>query len=128
MKCTKLTIWNFKQNKPSLIVDDIIKEYPDVNPDFIYTVLLQRGVFKWLSVRRDIIKLKNEMLSEVRNLNHKKTPEEKGYYKAIIKWRGKIRKLCHSARWVAPDFDRKANKFLNSASENLLPINGRRTK
>ena len=128
MKCTRLTIWNFRQNKPSLIVNDIIKEYPDVNPDFIYTVLLQRGVFKWLSVRRDIIKLKNEMLNEIRNLSHKKTPEEKGYYKAIIKWRGKIRKLCHSARWVAPDFDRKANKFLNSVSENLPPVNERKTK
>jgi hypothetical protein len=57
------------------------------------------------------------MLSEVRNLSHKKTPEEKGYYKSLIKWRGKIRKFCHSARWVAPDFDRKANKFLNSVSE-----------
>lgn len=112
MKCTKSTIWNFKQNKPSLVVNDIIKEYPDVNPNFIYTVLLQRGVFKWLSVRRDIIKLKNEMLKELRNLSHKKTPEEKGYYKSLIKWRAKIRKLCHSARWVAPDFDRKANKFL----------------
>ena len=117
MKCTKLTIWNFKQNKPSLVVKDIIEKYPDVDPNFIYTVLLQRGVFKWLSVRRDVIKLKKEMLNEVRNLNHRKTSEEKGYYKAVIKWRGRIRKLCHSARWTAPDFDKEANKFLSSVSE-----------
>lgn len=117
MNCNQLTIWNFRQNKPSLVVNDIIKKYPEIDPDFIYTVLLQRGIFKWLSVRRDIIKLKNEMLVEIKNLNHKKTSEEKGYYKAVIKWRKKIRKLCHSARWVAPDFDQKANKFLKSVSE-----------
>ncbi len=43
MKCNKLTIWNFAQNKPSLIVKDIVAKYPDVNPGFIYEVLLKRG-------------------------------------------------------------------------------------
>ena len=117
MKCTELTIWNFRQNKLSLVVKDIVEKYPEIDSNFIYTVLLQRGVFKWLSVRRDIIKLKNEMLGETRELNHKKVPEERGYYKALLKWRKRIQKLCHSDRWVAPDFDQKANRFLKSVSE-----------
>ena len=112
MECNKSTIWNFAQNKPSLVVQDIIDKYPDIDPDFIYQVLLQRGVFKWLSVRRDLIRLKNEWRTEVRKLNHKKTQEEKGYYKALIKCRFRIRQLCHSERWVAPDFDNRAKSFL----------------
>ena len=112
MDCNKSTIWNFAQNKPTLIVKDIISEYPDIDPDFIYKVLLQRGVFKWLSVRRDLIKLKDVMRKDVSALNRRKTTEEKGYHKALVKIRADIRKLCHSDRWQAPDFDRKANEFL----------------
>lgn len=119
MKCTKSTIWNFAQNKPSLVVRDIITKYPDVDPNFIYEVLLKRGIFKWLSVRRNLIKLKNEWKDEIRDLNYKKTPEEKGYYKALIKCRRRIRQLCHSDRWVAPDFDRKATKFLQNLQEEI---------
>ena len=71
MKCTKNNIWEFAQNKPTLIVNDIIEKYPEVNPDFIYDILLKRGVFKWLAVRRDIIKLKNRWKDEIRELNRK---------------------------------------------------------
>lgn len=112
MKCTKNTIWSFKQNKPSLIVEDIVHKYPEVDPDFVYTVLLKRGVFKWFSVRRDLIKLKNLWKKEVQALNCKKSIEEKGYYKALLKYRSDIKKLCHSERWVAPDFDKEATIFL----------------
>ena len=112
MDCNRKTIWNFAQNKPSLIVKDITEEYPEVDPNFIYKVLLQRGVFKWLTVRRELIKLKASICDEVRKLNHRKTPREKGYHEAIIKCRKSIRNLCHSERWVAPDFDKKAKKYL----------------
>lgn len=112
MKCSKKTIWNFAQNKPTLVVQDIVKEYPDIDPEFIYEVLLKRGVFKWLAVRRDLIKLKDIWREEVRNLNRKKTKEEKGYYKALLMCRAQIRTLCHSERFRAPDFDRKANDYL----------------
>lgn len=112
MECNKLTIWNFAQNKPSLVVKDIVEKYPDVDPDFIYQVLLQRGVFKWLSVRRDLIKVKDLWKNEIRNLNYKKSQKEKGYYKALLKCRKHIRLLCHSDRWVAPDFDQKSIRFL----------------
>ena len=118
MKCNESTIWNFAQNKPTLIVQDIITKYPNVESDFIYKVLLQRGVFKWLSVRRDLIKLKDEIRKEITKLNGKKTIEEKGYYKALIKVRQDIRKLCHSSRWRAPDFDKSANEFLKKFEYN----------
>lgn len=107
-------IWKFKQNKPSLVVDDITSKYPDVDPDFVYGCLLRRGVFKWFSVRRDLIKLKEAWKEEIVRLNRKKTDKEKGYHKALIKCREEVRELCHSDRFVAPDFDRRANIYLNS--------------
>jgi hypothetical protein len=112
MNCTKKNIWGFAQNKPTLVVKDIIEKYPDVDPEFIYEVLLKRGVFKWLAVRRDLIKLKETWRDEVAKLNKKKTQKEKGYHKALIECRAEIRKLCHSERFRAPDFDRGANKYL----------------
>lgn len=117
MKCNKTTIWNFAQNKPSLIVQDITNRYPNVSSNFIYEVLLKRGVFKWLSVRRDLIKLKDIWKNEIRILNRKKNQKEKGYYKALLKCRRCVRQLCHSDRWVAPDFDQKAIRFLTKLQE-----------
>jgi len=118
MKCTQKNIWNFAQNKPTLIVKDITEKYPNVDPDFIYEVLLKRGVFKWLAVRRDLIRLKDVWKKQVTDLNRKKTKEEKGFYKALIACRKQVRDLCHSERFRAPDFDRYANKFLLDIMEN----------
>lgn len=112
MKPTKNNIWGFSQNKPSLVVKDIIEKYPDVDPDFIYETLLKRGVFKWLAVRRDLIRLKGTWGEEVKELNRKKTDKEKGYLKALETCRKQIKSLCHSPRWRAPDFDTKANNYL----------------
>lgn len=112
MRCTPKTIWNFAQNKPSLIVRDITERYPEIPPDFIYEVLLRRGVFKWLSVRRDLIKYKNILRDKITELNRKKTQYEKGYHKALLECRAEIRKYCHSDRFRAPDFDRGSNEYL----------------
>ena len=60
MAPNRQNIWSYEQNKPSLVVMDICQQYPEIDPNFIYQVLLQRGVFKWLAVRRDIIKLKDK--------------------------------------------------------------------
>ncbi len=120
MNCTQKTIWNFAQNKPSLVVKDIIEKYPDVDPDFIYEVLLKRGVFKWLNVRRELIRLKNIWRDEISALNRKKTMKEKGYYHAMLKCRAAIRKLCKSERWVAPDFDSKAVVYLRGKERRDL--------
>jgi hypothetical protein len=109
----KKNIWMEKQNKPTLIVKDIINKYPEVDSNFIYEVLLKRGVFKWLSVRRDLIKYKDILKNKIIKLNRKKNIKEKGYMAALEECRAHIRKLCHSDRWIAPDFDKKANEFLS---------------
>ena len=119
--CTQKNIWNYRQNKPTLIVKDIIEKYPNVDSEFVYEVLLKRGVFKWFSVRRDLIKLKNFWRDEIKKLNKKKTAEEKGYYKALLSCRSQIRKLCHSERFRAPDFDSQAQKFLDKKDWFLWP-------
>ena len=111
-KVNEKTIWACAQNKPTLVVRDIKKKYPDIDEDFIYEVLLKRGVFKWLSVRRELIALKHNWKKEISELNRKKTDKEKGYLKALEKCRSQVRALCHSERFKAPDFDKSANKFL----------------
>lgn len=118
MNKLKYNIWQFKQNKPTLIVDDIIAEYPDIDRDFLYSVLMKRGVFKWLAVRRDLIKLKDQLKSISRELNRKKTLKEKGYHSAIDMCRKEIRKLCHSDRWRCPDIDNKAYTWMIHKENN----------
>lgn len=117
MICNKKNIWTFKQNKPTLIVKDLTEKYPNIDPMFVYEVLLKRGVFKWFAVRRNLIKLKNIWKKEVVELNRKKTNKEKGYLNALIICRKEVRKLCHSERFQAPDFDRNANKYLKKLEE-----------
>jgi hypothetical protein len=112
-KCTPKNIWNFAQNKPTLIVKDLVAIYPQIDPNIVYEILLRRGVFKWLAVRRDIIKYKNELKIEITRLNRKKSQKEKGYHKALIECMLRIRKLCHSDRFRAPDFDKKANTYIS---------------
>jgi len=111
-------IWNFKQNKPRFIARDF--ETLGINKEVTYKILLARGVFKWLSARRDIIKLKNvwrDRLSElyhcdVASLGKKEYAERKGKIKALEECRAELRAICHSDRWRAPDFDRDAQQFL----------------
>ena len=120
-------IWNFAQNKPSLVVDDLIEmlghtelgyhmdqEYEKGLKSNLYSVLLKRGVFKWLAVRRDLIKLKNAWKQEIVGLQGRKTEYQKGYLKALEKCRADVRALCHSDRWRAPDNDRRAQKWLKN--------------
>lgn len=94
------------------MVQDITEKYPFIDPDFVYGILLKRGVFKWLAVRRKLIKLKNNWKREITELNRKKNEQEKGYLKALERCRREIRGLCHSERWQAPDSDKKAINFL----------------
>lgn len=112
----KHLIWTFKQNKPSLIVDDLKQKYPNIDEDFIYGVLMKRGVFKWLNVRRNLIKLKDEMKKEITNnlklQTEKKCFIRKGYLKALVFYREKIRELCHSDRWAKIDIDKRANNWV----------------
>ena len=103
-------LWQYKQNRPILIARDL-EEY-GVPKEVTMEILLKRGVFKWLAVRRELIKLKNRWKDEIRALNRRKTEREKGYLEALIKCREEIRKLCHSERLQAPDNDRHAIGFI----------------
>lgn len=116
-------IWNIEQNKPSLIAKDLLSY--GVPEDVTYDILLARGVYKWLSVRRKIIKLKNVWKSRItetiENLKTAKRADNayqmgylRGYLKAYEECRGEVRELCHSTRWQAPDIDRKAQRHLDA--------------
>jgi len=109
------TIWQEKQNKPTYIVRDL-RPY-GILPDIVYESLLRRGVFKWLAVRQDLIRLKNTWKDEIRKLNRKKTPWEKGYLSALERCRKDIRELCHSERFRAPDNDVHAQRYLSVRTE-----------
>ena len=114
------SIWNEAQNKPTLIVRDLEKYAP---ADAVYESLLRRGVFKWLSVRRQLIALKNVWRERVtRSIEQQKAePRRKqwlrGYRAGIEECRAEVRALCHSSRWQAPDFDRHAVRWLEKLAE-----------
>lgn len=119
----KKTIWNEKQNKPSLIVKDLM---PFISEDIIYESLLRRGVFKWLSARRKIIKLKNNWKEKIKKslIEQKKSQNAnvnywRGYRKALEECRAEVRSICHGERWEAPDFDKNAIRWLNEREKNF---------
>lgn len=125
LEVKKENIWSYKQNKPSLIARDLNQLF-NVPVKAALQILLARGVFKWLAVRRDLIKLKNDWRDKIVELNKEvvKLRKEinasshpakqyqygymKGYKKALEDARADVRTLCHSERWRAPDFDVKA--------------------
>lgn len=117
-------IWSIEQNKPSLVVDDLEKF--GVPRSESYAILLARGIFKWLAVRRDLIKLKNiwrDKLTEAyRAQETDKTEWRKGYIAALEECRKEVRSLCHSERFRAPDFDRKANEYLRHITSQCTRI------
>jgi uncharacterized glyoxalase superfamily metalloenzyme YdcJ len=142
---TRSSIWSCRQNKPSYVVQDIMRDilltfgampsmqYKSVR-NHVYEILLQRGIFKWLAVRRDLIKLKNEWKAEItarqteiasnkvairmckgtaparhaafRNQYHR------GYMAAMTRCRQEVRAMCHSDRWQVQDNDRDAQRWL----------------
>jgi len=123
-------IWNIRQNKPTLIVRDL--EAYDVPADVAYSILLGRGVFKWLAVRRDLIKLKNTWKECVtatiarihkarREHNQAELAYQQGRLKAYEECRAEVRALCHSERFRAPDFDSGAQGFLEAQVNNKKP-------
>lgn len=114
----KNSIWCEEQNKPSLIVKDL-EGY--VSANIIYTSLLRRGVFKWLSARRKVIRLKNiwkdrvtESLSRQKLSSGPTVNYWRGYRKGVEQCRKELRAICHGPRWEAPDFDTKAQEWLQT--------------
>lgn len=123
---TPTSIWECKQNKPTLIAKDLA-EY-GVPEDVTYRVLLQRGVFKWLAVRRDLIKAKDRWKSEItetiRKIREAKRDGRwaelmylRGYLRALEMCRNEVRSMCKSERWRAPDFDSGAREFLKKLKD-----------
>lgn len=121
-ECTEKNIWNFAQNKPSLVVDDIVARYPEVDRDFLYEVLLRRGVFKWFAVRRYLIKLKDKLKMWDVGFNDmgKKNKWQKGRHAMLIYIKEDIRRLCHSERWNCPDNDSRAKLWLRNRGGNAI--------
>lgn len=117
-------IWCVRQNKPTLIVRDLAQY--GVPSQIAYGILLGRGVFKWLAVRRDLIKLKNvwkgRVTATIERIHKAKREHDqaglayqRGYLKAYEECRAEVRGLCHSERFRAPDFDSGAQRFLEDA-------------
>ena len=127
MSLTPESIWNYKQNKPRFIARDF--ELLGIPKNATYKILLTRGVFKWLSARRDIIKLKNIWRDRLTALYHcdltklteKEYTERLGRIKATEECRAELRAICHSHRWRAPDFDKEAVRYLESISNQDYP-------
>jgi len=117
------TINNYSQNRPSLIAKDLKKF--GVPEDTTYRILLARGVFKWLAKRRDLIKIKNnwrarttEVISMIRvakaQKDHKGHIWLKGYLACLEDNRQDIGAICHGERWIAPDNDSTASRWLST--------------
>lgn len=115
---TRGNILEYSQNKPSLIAKDLEKIF-DVPRSATLKILMARGVFKWLSVRRKLIRLKNDWKGRIRNtigiiIDCKKSNNKtdlqywRGYLKAYEECRKEVRSLCNSQRWSCPDNDMKS--------------------
>ena len=131
---TPRTIWQLKQNKISLLAKDLAHAYH--SPSEVMDVLLCRGVFKWFSVRRQLIKLKDQLkirlwCAENEAFNIKTMGQAssnygrytlaylKGYKAAIVEVREELRALCHSQRWQVQDNDEMARQWLELKEEQV---------
>lgn len=130
MKFNHKTIWGLKQNKATYVVKDIIQKQSELPlgipliDDDIYKILLARGVFKWFSVRRQLIKYKDFLKRKINNTliiqricPPRDTQYWRGYRKACEDIRKDLRKMCHSQRWQVADNDKLAKYWLEQQKE-----------
>lgn len=75
--------WQWKQNYPNLIVEDILKMWDRLSKkdeefkrDWLYADLLKRGINKWLFVRYMLIRYK-KLVAEWRNEYYEKWREQR---------------------------------------------------
>ena len=112
-----------------------MEKFYNVPREATHAILLARGVYKWLAVRRDLIRLKNEWKEELTRLQEEAKKYRRGsierakisaQIKTLTECRQAIRKLCHSSRWRAPDNDKEAVLFLTALEtglpEDLCPL------
>jgi len=116
------TIWSYAQNKPSLVCADL-ERLAGIPQAITARVLMARGVYKWLSARRDLIRLKNVWKDELTRLYRaiesgeirRGSPEHRealGRIRTLEECRAQVRAICHSERWRIPDNDPRGGKLL----------------
>lgn len=128
----KTQIWQYKQNNPELVVEDILLvlrshgmlDADDTGKeqelrDIFYSILLQRGVNKWLFIRRLLIRLKKVYCARLGTLESemddmrerfKSGDSERSDYRNYLIKKGEMRAyntlrhdlktLCMGPRWV----------------------------
>jgi len=65
-----VNIWNYKQNHPELVIEDIRRMgASDHIMEIVRTSMLARGINKWLKVRRDLIAYKKKLRNDIKELN-----------------------------------------------------------
>lgn len=114
------TIWNLKQNNPELVIEDA-KEYLGLNEEqceLLRTIMLARGINKWLKVRRDLIAYKKQIKHKIKEIEKykcklKQQIKDFGYsenvyreylankevHKQLMQIRGDLKALCMTDRW-----------------------------
>lgn len=108
---------NYRQNHPELMVRDLSCY---VDEDVLRLVIKNRGINKWLRVRRLLIQLKSRWLDQLKMVhqarrlhkergNHKDALYLQGYEAALTDCRQQVRALCHSPRDV--DFPKSPRDF-----------------
>lgn len=67
-KVDRTNIWNFSQNRPELVIQDAARYLglDEEEQDKLRTILLARGVAKWLKVRRDLVAHKCNLRVRIR--------------------------------------------------------------
>ena len=109
-EASRRTIWNFRQNHPELVIRDL-REYLGLSEedlDFVRTVLLARGINKWLKVRRDLIAYKKQLRHDIKRVEADRCALPKGHprrrgllekSKALQSVRATLKTLCQTDRW-----------------------------
>lgn len=109
--CTPKSINNIRQNKVKYVISDLMDAF-NLHPgdeEIIRQILLRRGINKWLTCRRMIIRLKDEWKSEITMLQDEMSCTSggdksrlRGHLKALVGARQDLRKICHLSRWQFP--------------------------
>jgi len=106
------TIVMAKQNHPELVVEDARRELhlTDEQCEILRTILLYRGVNKWLYCRLKIIDLKHELKDML-----KTHPLKKDEQKIVEKIYSEMQNICKTSRWI--EFGKYHSNMKNNRDE-----------